>query len=92
MDKAPMADFAREKLEAFVKIANLSTGVSSLHADDWKRFHEFVIHVHRRALPITDADVGTALFGAGVSREVATGLGGQFGHELDLLRLYEEQR
>ena len=89
METPPMDDFARSLLEAFALSANLSVGLGSLHPNDWRRFHEFIIHVHRRALPITDRDVSNALFGAGVGRETATELGGRFAQGRELLRLYE---
>ena len=49
-DSDPMDDFARRLLEQFVKAANLSVGVGSLHALDWNHFYDFIIHTHRRQL------------------------------------------
>ena len=62
-DSDPMDDSARSVLELFAKTANLSAGVASLHALDWNRFYDFIIHTHRRQLRISDQDVATALFG-----------------------------
>jgi hypothetical protein len=89
-DSDPMDDFARRLLEQFVKAANLSVGVGSLHVLDWNHFYDFIIHTHRRQLRISDQDVATALFGYGVSIETAGALGAHYSRGLDLLQRYDK--
>lgn len=88
--KEPMDEFARTLLEQFVKSANLSMGVGSLHALDWQRFYRFIIHTHRRRLRISDYDVSTAIFGYGIPSEIAGALGGHYARGRDLLDQYDE--
>jgi hypothetical protein len=88
----PMDDFARGLLEQFVKAANLSVGVGSLHALDWERFYDFIIHTHRRHLGIKDYDVSSAIFGYGIGNETASVLGAHYSRGRDLLKRYDESR
>jgi hypothetical protein len=92
MSKQPMDDDARDLLETFAKTSNLSTGIGGLHALDWTKFHEFIVYVHMRALPINEQDVTTMLYGNRVTDETAVALGARFEEAIRLLRVYDQLR
>ena len=87
-----MDDEAVKMLDEFLKLANVSFGLS-LRPCDWERFHEFVVYVHLKRIDFDGQAVVDRLSAQSKgTEETARQLGRFFDKARELLPRYEAGR
>jgi hypothetical protein len=76
----------RERLQEFADAANKDT----LHPLDWRRFFDFIIHVHRAVPRAEEGELRDSLTASHLPARNVDRLVSLYTHGLDLLRRYDE--